>query len=96
MIKCEKYGCIANFDGECVLDECKGEIIQFPSCRAKDKEARRQFYEYTRDTFSRDFPNTDIREQMRREGVSKEDIELALSTIEELSNKKGGDYNGSL
>lgn len=92
MIKCEKYGCAANLNGECVNDECRGELIQRPQCRIYDKEKRRKWYNIHADMFRRDFPETDIKAQMRQDGLCEEDIQLAVSVIGEL--KKRGRENG--
>ena len=101
MIKCEKYGCAANLNGECVLDECGGELIQRPPCRIYDKEKRKKWYNKEKrkkwynihaDMFRRDFPETDIKAQMRQDGLCEEDIQLAVSVIGEL--KKRGRENG--
>lgn len=92
MIKCEKFGCVANLNGECVNDECRGELIQMPPCPCTDREKRRKYYEFIRGTFDEDFLETDIKEQMRQDGLCEEDIELAVSVIGEL--KKRGRENG--
>ena len=89
-MKCEKIRCIANLDGECVFDRCKGELVQISPCRVKDKEARKKYYDCVRETFDKDFPHTGIRELMRSDGVCEEDIEMALSTIEELRRAENG------
>ena len=52
---CEEVCCIANLDGECVLDRCKGALIQMPPCPIKDKELRRRYYNFLRNDFNRDF-----------------------------------------
>ncbi len=93
MIKCEKSGCAANLNGECVNDECRGELIQRPPCRIYDKEKRKKWYNIHADMFRRDFPETDIKAQMRQDGLCEEDIQLAVSIIGEL--KKRGRENGS-
>lgn len=87
MIKCEKLGCVANLNGECVSDECRGELIQRPPCRISDKEKRKEWYNIHADTFRRDFPETDIKAQMRQDGICEEDIELAVSAIDELKKR---------
>lgn len=92
MIKCEKYGCAANLNDECVLDECGCELIQRPPCPCTDREKRRKYYEFIRGTFDKVFPETDIKAQMRQDGICEEDIELADKTIHEL--KKRGRENG--
>lgn len=61
MNKCEKLGCIANLNGECVNDECKGEIIQMPPNSCADMEIRRKFYEYFCETFDKDFPQQEMK-----------------------------------
>ena len=91
-IKCDKFGCVANLNGECVLDECGGELIQRPPCSCTDREKLRKHYEVIRSMFDEDFRHTDIREQMRQDGLCEEDIELAVSAIDEL--KKRGRENG--
>ena len=91
-MKCEKIRCIANLDGECVFDRCKGELVQISPCRVKDKEARKKYYDCVRETFDKDFPHTGIRELMRSDGVCEEDIEMALSTIEELRRATMAEY----
>ena len=88
MKKCDKFGCVANLNGECVNDECRGELIQRPPCRISDKEKRKKWYNFYADIFKQDFPETDIKTQMRHDGICEEDIELAVSAIDEL--KKGG------
>ena len=88
MKKCDKFGCVANLNGECVNNECRGELIQRPPCRISDKEKRKEWYNIHADTFRRDFPETDIKAQMRQDGICEDDIELAVSAIDEL--KKGG------
>ncbi len=90
MIKCEKYGCAANLNGECVLDECGGELIQRPPCPCTDREKRRKYYGFIRGTFDKDFPETDIKAQMRQDGLCEEDIELAAKTIHELKERGAG------
>lgn len=92
MIRCDKFGCVANLDGECVNDECRGELIQMPPCPCTDREKRRKYYEVIRGTFDEEFPETDIKAQMRQDGLCEEDIELAVSAIQEL--KKRGRENG--
>ncbi len=92
MIKSEKYGCVANLNGECVSDECRSELIRRPSCPCTDSEKLRKHYEVIRSMFNEDFQHTDIREQMRQDGICEEDIELAVSAIDEL--KKRGQENG--
>lgn len=86
MTFCKKQGCIANLNGECVADKCDGALIQFPPCRIKDREARKKYYEAMRSLENQDFADEAARakEQMRKDGVCEEDIELALSTIEDL------------
>ena len=88
MKKCDKFVCVANLNGECVNNECRGELIQRPPCRISDKEKRKEWYNIHADTFRRDFPETDIKAQMRQDGICEDDIELAVSAIDEL--KKGG------
>ena len=88
MKKCDKFVCVANLNGECVNDECRGELIQRPPCRISDKEKRKEWYNFHADTFRRDFPETYIKAQMRQDGICEDDIELAVSAIDEL--KKGG------
>lgn len=53
--KCGTACCVANLDGECVLDECGGALIQIPRCPIKDKELRRRYYNFMRNDFNRDF-----------------------------------------
>lgn len=65
MKKCDKFGCVANLNGECVNDECRGELIQRPPCRISDKEKRKKLYNFYADIFKQDFPETDIKAQMR-------------------------------
>lgn len=92
MIRCEKLGCVANLNGECVSDECRGEIIQMPPCAKSDREMMKKWYNIKADTFNREFPEADIKAQMRQDGLCEEDIELAASTIQEL--KQRGRENG--
>ncbi|MDE7193032.1 MAG: hypothetical protein K2O14_03580, partial [Oscillospiraceae bacterium] len=77
-------------------DECRGELIQRPPCRISDKEKRKKWYNIHADIFKQDFPEkfpeTDIKAQMRQDGLCEEDIELAVSAIDEL--KKRGRDNG--
>ena len=92
MIKCEKLGYVANLNGECVNDECRGELIQMPPCAKSNREMMKKWYNMKADTFRREFPETDIKAQMRQDGLCEEDIELAVSVIGEL--KKRGRDNG--
>ena len=89
-IICDKYGCAANLDGECVSDECRGEIIQMPPCAKSDREMMKKWYNMKADTFKREFPEADIRAQMRQDGLCEEDIELAAKTVHELKERGAG------
>lgn len=53
-VKCEKYNCVANFNGECVVDRCDGEMIMIPACK-NDREIKKRFYETTKEMFDEDF-----------------------------------------
>lgn len=58
MKKCDKPKCIANLDGECVVDECQGMIFMYQATKTKDREKRKVFYEVVRETFREDFEST--------------------------------------
>lgn len=54
-IQCGAGCCVANLDGECVFDSCKGALIQMPPCPVRDKELQRRYYDFMRSEFNHDF-----------------------------------------
>lgn len=52
-IHCDK-SCIANLNGECCLDECKGQISSLKPMHGTAEQLKK-FYEATKKIFSEDF-----------------------------------------
>lgn len=54
---CDK-NCIANLNGECCVDECKGKIRMLKPCQATAEQLKR-FYEVAVSLFEEDFKESE-------------------------------------
>lgn len=54
-IKRCKHSCIANFNGECAVKECKGALIISRNSKSISKDAKRKLYEISMKMFEEDF-----------------------------------------
>lgn len=59
-MKCDMMRCLANLNGECVADECKGELVMLPSMKSElTKKARKMIYHVSATYFEEDFGEKD-------------------------------------
>ena len=57
-MKCDMMRCLANLNGECVADECEGELVMLPPMK-EEKTARKKQYELSVMFFKKDFGEED-------------------------------------
>lgn len=57
-MKCDKENCLANLNGECAADECKGEFVMFAQPK-KEVTVRMVLYEMAAVFFKEDFKQED-------------------------------------
>lgn len=58
-MKCGKENCLANLNGECAADECKGELVIFSAKPKEEVTVRKKLYEMTAAFFEEDFKQED-------------------------------------
>ena len=55
MRECGKKACLANVNGQCSVQECKGPIVRMHSAPEKDIAQAAKFYEASKKAFERWF-----------------------------------------